>query len=107
MTVKEGSKVIKGAKVTITDKSCKDPKGNPIKRVYTTNSEGKQFTAGSLTEETEPGIPWGTYEVCASAIVSSKVRRKISTTVPVQSLTSSTALTIDLNSGSWENVECA
>jgi Tfp pilus assembly protein PilV len=98
VTVKEGIKAIKGAKVTITDKSCKDSKGNLVKRFYTTNSEGKQFTAGSLTEETEPGIPWGTYEVCASANVPAPPRKKFAS-VTVQNLANTTALTIDLNSG--------
>ncbi len=98
VTVKEGSKVIKGAKVTITDKSCKDPKGNLVKRSYLTNAEGKQFTAGSLTEATEPGIPWGTYEVCASAKISTSFRKKPAS-VTVQNLANTTALSIDLSSG--------
>jgi Tfp pilus assembly protein PilV len=107
VTVKEGSKAIKGAKVTITDKSCKDPKGNLVKRIYTTNLEGKQFTTASPTEATEPGIPWGSYEVCASATVGGQLRRKKGIAVTAQSLTSATTLTIDLNSGTWESkVEC-
>jgi type II secretory pathway pseudopilin PulG len=100
VTVKEGSKVIKGAKVTITDKTCKDLKGSLVKRIYTTNSEGKQFTLGSPTEATEPAIPWGTYEVCASAKVSSgSIRKRTASTVAVQSLTNTTLATIDLSTG--------
>lgn len=107
VTVKEGSKAIKGAKVTITDKSCKDTNGSLVKRFYTTNSDGKQFTAGSPTEAVEPAIPWGSYEVCASALVGGKFRRKKGISVTAQSLTGTTTLTVDLNSGSWEEkVEC-
>jgi Tfp pilus assembly protein PilV len=96
--VKEGTKALKGAKVTITDKNCKDAKGNLAKRVYTTNAEGKQFTVGSLTEEVEPALPWGTYEVCAST-TGSKAKKKIVSSQTVQSLTATTALTINLESG--------
>jgi Tfp pilus assembly protein PilV len=104
VTVKEGTKVIKGAKVTITDKTCKDPKGNLVKRSYVTNSEGKQFTAGSPTEETDPPLPWGTYEVCASAKVSTSFRKKLAS-VTVQSLANATSLSVDLSSGTTSG-EC-
>lgn len=103
--VKEGVKALKGAKVTITDKNCKDLKSNYVKRVYTTNSLGKQFTPGSLTEEVEPGIPWGTYEVCASAEVAGSIRRK-EVSAPTLSLSSTATLTIDLSTTGWKTGAC-
>jgi Tfp pilus assembly protein PilV len=106
LTVKNGSTLVQGAKVTITDKECKDLSGNPVKRFYTTNVSGKQITPGSLTpEKPEPALPWGSYEVCASAKIGTVFKRKKSS-VTVQNLANTTALTIDLSSGASEGVEC-
>jgi hypothetical protein len=109
LTVNEGSKAIKGAKVTITDKNnCKDLQGNPVKRSYTTNSEGKQTSAAVPEERQDPALPWGAYEVCASAKIGSSFRRK-KTSVPVlvQNLAAYTPLTIDLSTSGYEsNLEC-
>jgi len=103
LTVKNGSELIQGAKVTVTDKNCKDSKGNLVKRLYTTNASGKQ--SATTTGPTEPALPWGSYEICASAKISGSFRRKKSATVAVQNLAGSTALTLDLGNNP-ESSEC-
>lgn len=103
LTVKNGAALIKGAKVTITDKNCKDSKGNPVKRTYSTNVSGNQSAPAS--EVAEPGLPWGTYEVCASAKIGASFKRKKISTVTVQNLTVPALATIDLASGT-ESGEC-
>lgn len=104
MFVKAGTSAITGAKVTITDKTCKEAKGiSLIKRVYTTNGSG--MPSSSTTGAAEQGLPWGVYEVCASANVAGTLKRKKATTVTVKNLTAATALTVDLSSGT-ENGEC-
>ncbi|HEX6667188.1 MAG TPA: type II secretion system protein [Solirubrobacterales bacterium] len=95
--VKNGATALSGARVTITDTSCKDALNVLFKRVYTTNSSGAP--ASSSTGVAEPGLPYGTYEICASAEISGSKRRKKVTNVAVQSLTSATTKTIDLGSG--------
>jgi hypothetical protein len=104
MVVKNGSAVLAGATVTITDKTCKDSQGNFVKRTYTSNAKG--LPSNSATGIAEPGLPWGSYEVCASANISGTNRRKKVTPVNVQSLTTATALTIDLGSGTENGVVC-
>jgi Tfp pilus assembly protein PilV len=45
---------VNNAHVTVTDRNCTDG-GNPVKRTFATNS------AGQLAD---PGLPWGSYDVC-------------------------------------------
>lgn len=96
LTVKNGAALVAGAKVTVTDKNCKDPKGNYVKRTYTSNAEGK--LSSSSTGPVEPGLPWGSYELCASANISGN-RKKTISTQNVQNLAAATTATIDLSSG--------
>jgi Tfp pilus assembly protein PilV len=104
LTVNNGAAPIKGAKVTITDKKCKDAKGNVIKRTYTTNEKGKQTAAPAVAPEAaEPGLPWSEYEVCASAKIGTSTRFKKASVV-VQSLTTPAVLNLDLSGG--EKAEC-
>ena len=56
VTVKNGSSAINGADVTITDTQCKNGY-KYVKRNYTTNSSGQL---------SDPGLPWGTYDICAT-----------------------------------------
>ncbi len=64
LTVKNGSSAINGATVGIYRHQCENG-GNSVKRTYTTNSSGRLA---------DPGLPWSTYDVCASAVVSSSTR---------------------------------
>jgi Tfp pilus assembly protein PilV len=98
LTVKNGTKIVSGARVTITDKNCKESLGNLVKRVYTTNAGGNQSaTTGGASE---PGLPWGSYEVCASAELKAGESRRVKvTTVAVENLISGTTLAIDLSTG--------
>ncbi len=82
LTVKKSSSVVNGARVTLTDESCKSG-SNYVKRLYTTNSNGKL---------TEPGMPWGTYRVC----VSSGSRYKTQSGVVVNNPSSGTSLTLEI-----------
>ncbi|HET7443971.1 MAG TPA: hypothetical protein VFJ57_04865 [Solirubrobacterales bacterium] len=106
MLVKNGTSAVAGAKVTITDKTCKEAKGlSLMKRVYTTNKSG--MPSSSETGVAEQGLPWGVYEACASANISGSLKRKKVTTVTVKTLTAATTLTVDLgNSTGLESGEC-
>ena len=53
----------------------------------------------------DPGLPWGTYKVCAQRGSGSSTRRKYVNSVSVQDLSSGTSLTIDLTSGT-ESSSC-
>jgi type II secretory pathway pseudopilin PulG len=97
LVVKNGTAALKGARVTITDKVCKEAQGKFVKRVYTTNESGKP--SNSDTGLAEPGLPWGKYEVCASANIAGTNRRRKESSVTVQSLSSAASLTLDLGSG--------
>lgn len=104
--VKNGSTPIEGAKVVITDDNgCEDTNEDPVERVFTTNSEGKQYTEGSPTKAVEPGLPWGEYDICGSAFISGKGTRRRTTSVSSLSLTSTTTRTIDL-SGTTSSGAC-
>lgn len=106
LTVKYKALAFKGARVTVTDKTCTDSKGAKVKRVYTTNGEGKM----SATPEgvAEPGLPWGTYELCVSAEVEpEKIRRVTVSTVTVQNLTTGTTQAVELPTTQTGATMCA
>jgi hypothetical protein len=106
LTVKSALLVVSGAKVTISDNNC-TVGGTPVKREYTTTPEGS--LASPLDPERkkeDPGLPWGTYDVCASARILNVNRRMIATKIPVQSLTTGTSLPLDLSSTGSENGTC-
>jgi hypothetical protein len=95
LTVKTGTTPIVGAKVKITG-TCS------FERIYTTVESGTE--KGVLSD---PGLPWGTYEVCASAKVAGTNRRIKKSSIAVQNLTSGTALNLDVSgSGSESNQTC-
>ncbi|MDX6602186.1 MAG: hypothetical protein QOF13_1388 [Solirubrobacterales bacterium] len=95
LTVKTGSTPIVGAKVKITG-TCS------FERIYATVE--KETEKGVLAD---PGLPWGTYEVCASANVAGTNRRIKKSGVVVQSLTSATTLNLDVSgSGSVSGQTC-
>jgi type II secretory pathway pseudopilin PulG len=86
LTVKSGSSTVSGASVKITGTgtgTCS------FERPYTT------IAGGVLSD---PGLPWGSYEVCASAKIL-EIQRQIKTKSPVavQNLTSGTTLNLDLS----------
>jgi Tfp pilus assembly protein PilV len=100
--VKNGSTALAGAKVTITDKACKDANGNFVKRTYTTNAAG--MPSNSQTGLAELGLPWGSYDLCVSANIAGTNRRKTVPAVTVKNLAAATLAggttsTIDLGSG--------
>jgi Tfp pilus assembly protein PilV len=104
MLVKAGASAVAGAKVTITDRTCKEAKGlSLMKRVYTTNQSG--MPSSSDKGVAEQGLPWGVYDVCASANISGSLKRKKVTSVTVKNLAAATTLTVDLASGT-ESGEC-
>jgi Tfp pilus assembly protein PilV len=94
LTVTYKSAPFKGARVTVTDKSC-EAKGSKVKRVFTTNAEGRM--SATSTGVAEPGLPWGIYELCVSAEVEpGKIRRATVSTVTVQNLTTGTTQAVEL-----------
>ncbi len=99
LTVKNSSgTALSGAKVTATDSVCKiGSTSTQVKRIFTTNSSGNL---------PDPGLPWGKYELCASAPISGTARRTTVTSpstspVPVESL-SGTTVTMTLSTSSTE-----
>ena len=96
LTVKNGSSVVQGAAIKVTDESCRNSKGNKVVREYVSEKNGHQ--SNSSTGSTEYGVPYGTYEVCAAATISGSTRHETKS-VTIHSLTSATTQTIDLSSG--------
>lgn len=95
LTVRDGTAsspgpAIANASVVVTDNDC-TVGGNPVKRTYTTDSAGKL---------PNPGLPYGTYDVCASAFLGGRDRRNTLSAVPVQTTASDTIRTIYLGFGS-------
>jgi type II secretory pathway pseudopilin PulG len=107
LTVKTGSTPIVGAKVKVTG-TCS------FERVFTTVERTIEKGAEKIIEKgvlADPGLPWGTYEICASAKVlegKTEVSRRIKkSSIIVQNLTSGTALTLDVSgSGSESGKTC-
>ena len=100
LTVKNGASLVNGAKVTVSDNNC-SVSGNPVKRVYSTDANGNLFN--STTGKTDPGLPWGTYNICASATIASVERRLKVSNVVVQNLATGTTLTMDLSGSGSES----
>lgn len=100
ITVKNGTAAVSGAQITITDEECKDTEAKSVVREYTSDSNGHQSTVGNLTPEY--GLPYGKYEICASAFYSGKYHRLREKSVVVHSLTSTTSKTLTLSSASAE-----
>lgn len=97
LTVKTGTTAVSGAKVTVTDVAC-EYSGSNVKRTYFTDSSGIM---------PEPGLPWGVYDICASANISGTNRRFREFAVPIQTLTSATTRSFNLSgSGSESNKTC-
>ncbi len=105
LTVKNGSSAVGGARITITDENCNDSSGTAIKRVYTSEAAGHQ--SNSSGGQPEYALPWGTYEICASATFTESKKEVIhrikKTGVAVQSLTSAVARTLELSGTGWES----
>jgi Tfp pilus assembly protein PilV len=73
---------VSGATVKITDVNC-EVGGNPVKRTFTTNSSGKLDA---------PGLPYGTYDICAYRPSSN--RKNTASGVAVQTTATDTTQTI-------------
>lgn len=91
LTVTASGIAVSGATVTATDKTCKFG-ATSVKRTYTTEA------AGHLTE---PGMPWGEYTICASALVNGKVRKK-EASAALNNLASGTTLSIEIPTSNAE-----
>lgn len=100
LTVKNGSTALSGATVKITDENCK-VNGSNLVREFTTESKGHQSSA--TNGKAEYGLPWGTYEICASANYSGEYHRLYSKKTTVQSYSSSTALNMNLSGSGSES----
>jgi type II secretory pathway pseudopilin PulG len=76
LTVTSGGNPVKGAKVILTDNTCKYNSTN-VKREYTTNKTGHIVNSSTeLETETQAvGLPIGTYSICASAKIGSETRK--------------------------------
>ncbi len=94
LTAKREGSPIGGARVTVTDESCRSG-GSYVKREYTTDSSGAMVNPA--THVPEPGLPWGRYQVC----VSIGERHRYESRVSVKNLTSGTNLTVEVPTGGW------
>jgi type II secretory pathway pseudopilin PulG len=90
---------VANAAVTLTDANAACKFGsNPAKRVYKTNLGGHLSSSG--TGATEAGVPYGSYNVCASALISGKTWSvTTSSPVEVKNLITGTALKLKLAEG--------
>jgi Tfp pilus assembly protein PilV len=87
-----GSKLA-NAHVTVSDETCV-VSGKAVKRTFTTTSTGLLANPASPTVP-DPGLPWGTYEVCAD----NGSRHQTVTKVAVQSPTVPTVLNLYTGEG--------
>jgi Tfp pilus assembly protein PilV len=99
LTIKSGSSVVSGATITITDENCK-PEGKTFKRTYVSEAQGHQSSASN--GQPEYGLPYGSYEICASGLISGSNRRVYAKKVSVKSFTSTKSETLDLSGTSSE-----
>jgi type II secretory pathway pseudopilin PulG len=90
-----------GAKVTVTDAntSCKSG-GSSIKRTYKANAAG--HLSATATGQTEAGLPYGTYNICASLKVGTEVQSASQKEVKVQNFTTGTSVPLKLAKGGSE-----
>jgi type II secretory pathway pseudopilin PulG len=101
LTVTNSSgKAVRGAKVFLTDTSCKY-NGTNVEREYTTNEIG--HIASSSTDPTQAkteavGLPFGTYNICVQATVSGSTRHQERAGVTVSDLTTAKAAAVSLTS---------
>jgi type II secretory pathway pseudopilin PulG len=103
LTVKTGTTPIVGAKVKITGTCSFERTYTTVERTIVKGTE-KIVEKGVLSD---PGLPWGIYEVCASANVGGTNRRIKAKSVTVQDLTKGTALNLDVSgSGSESGQTC-
>lgn len=65
LTVKRSGTAYNGATVVVSDSECKSG-GSPIKRTFTTAAAD-----GANGRLTEPGLPYGVYDICVSASITS------------------------------------
>jgi Tfp pilus assembly protein PilV len=84
LVVKYNGALVNGAKVTISGNTCS------FSQTTATTSEGIL---------PNPGLPWGSYDICVSARVKTNEDRRIKSTVNVKNLTSGTALPFELANG--------
>jgi type II secretory pathway pseudopilin PulG len=93
---------VANATVTVTDSNAACKFGsNPAKRVYKTNLGG--HLSSTETGPTEAGLPFGSYNVCASAQISRELWSvKTTTPVEVKNYTGGTVLHLKLAKGGSE-----
>lgn len=101
VTVTNGTSAIKGAEVTLSDDNCNDESGSALMRKYVTESGGHQAASETATEP-EYGIPFSTYDICASAFYSGTYHRKRETNVAIQSYGAAVKKTLALPSSGSE-----
>jgi prepilin-type N-terminal cleavage/methylation domain-containing protein len=100
LTVKNGSTALSGATVKITDENCK-VNSSYLTREYTTESNGHQSNATNGTAEY--GLPYGKYEICASANYSGNYHRLYQKKLEVQNYSSGTVLNMNLSGSGSES----
>lgn len=108
VTVKNSNNVISGAKITITDQNCLDG-STLVKRTYTSDAAGHQNSSAVAPVTTpEFGLPWGTYDLCASANISGTQRHvNTSSGVAVKNYSSPATVTLNVpSSGSGTSGAC-
>jgi hypothetical protein len=98
ITVKKENVVTSGATITVEDDTC-EINGDQYVRTYTSESQGHQ--SNSATGEAEYGVPYSSsYDICASTKIGSTTRRATSNNVSVKSLTSATAVSLNITGSS-------
>lgn len=100
LTVTSSGNPVKGAKVVLTDNTCKY-NGASFSREYTTNKTGHIVNSSSELETGTQavGLPFGTYSICASAKIGSttwKQEAKGSNSVTVNNLSTAASKSLAL-----------
>jgi len=96
----EGGNVI-GATVTLTDSKCPET-GTKVKRTFTTDQIG-HVAVGTAGTTQAIGLPWSTYQVCASAKLTNAAneteyrRLEVATPLSVESVAAPIATTLNLS----------
>jgi prepilin-type N-terminal cleavage/methylation domain-containing protein len=94
LTIKSGTSIVSGATITITDENCK-PEGKVFRRTYVSQAQGHQSNLSN--GQPEYGLPYGSYEICASGLIAGHNRRVFVKKISVKSFTSTKSETLDIS----------
>lgn len=103
ITVNKSGTPTSGAKITVEDDNC-EIEGKQFVRSYISEAQGHQSSSASSTEP-EYGVPYsGSYDICASLVISGTTRRATANNISVKSFTSGTPVSLNITGSSTSDV---